>query len=71
MLPERQGMSPKCYIEKADVGEPGRTTPAEEKKLRTCLRYHYSLFLGDGNAAPAPACWVWYKLDVGAAKPVA
>ncbi|KAJ8519702.1 hypothetical protein ON010_g18049 [Phytophthora cinnamomi] len=39
MLPDLQELSPKCDIEKADVGEPGRTTPAEDEKLRTCLRH--------------------------------
>ncbi|GMG18130.1 unnamed protein product [Phytophthora fragariaefolia] len=71
MLPELQELSPECDISKADVGEPGRTTPAEEEKLRTRLRYHHRIFLGDGNAAPAPAQGMWCDLDVGDAKPVA
>ncbi|KAG6613167.1 reverse transcriptase [Phytophthora cinnamomi] len=71
MLPELQELSPKCDIEKAGVGEPGRTTPVEDKKLRTCLRYHHKIFLGDGNVEPAPARGVWCDLDVGEAKPVA
>ncbi|GMF55559.1 unnamed protein product [Phytophthora fragariaefolia] len=71
MLPELQELSPECDISKADVGEPGRTTPAEEEKLRTRLRYHHRIFLGDGNAAPAPARGMWWDLDVGVVKPVA
>ncbi|GMG17652.1 unnamed protein product [Phytophthora fragariaefolia] len=71
MLPELQELSPECDISKADVGEPGRTTPAEEEKPRTRLRYHHRIFLGDGNAAPAPARGMWCDLDVGDAKPVA
>ncbi|GMF52972.1 unnamed protein product [Phytophthora fragariaefolia] len=55
MLPELRELSPECDINKADVGERGRTTPAEEEKLRTRLRYHHRIFLGDGNVAPAPA----------------
>ncbi|GMF63252.1 unnamed protein product [Phytophthora fragariaefolia] len=70
MPPELQELSPECDISKADVGEPGRTTPAEEEKLRTRLRYHHRIFLGDGNAAPAPARGMWCDLDVGDAKPV-
>ncbi|GMF45643.1 unnamed protein product [Phytophthora fragariaefolia] len=70
MLPELQELSPECDISKADVGEPGRTTPAEEEKLRTRLRYHHRIFLGDGNAAPAPARGMWCDLDVGDVKPV-
>ncbi|GMF33076.1 unnamed protein product [Phytophthora fragariaefolia] len=37
MLPELRELSPECDIDKADIGEPGRTTPAEEEKLRTRL----------------------------------
>ncbi|POM65990.1 Reverse transcriptase, partial [Phytophthora palmivora] len=55
MLPEVHELSPKCDIEKADVGEPGKTSPEEERKLRGILKSHRSIFLGDGNAAPAPA----------------
>ncbi|GMF46112.1 unnamed protein product [Phytophthora fragariaefolia] len=71
MLPELRELSPKCDIDKADVGEPGRTTPAQEEKLWTRLRYHHRIFLWDGNAAPAPARGVWCDLDVGDAKLVA
>ncbi|GMF48998.1 unnamed protein product [Phytophthora fragariaefolia] len=37
MLPELPELSPECDSSNADVGEPGRTTPAEEEKLRTRL----------------------------------
>ncbi|KAE9311866.1 hypothetical protein PR003_g19909 [Phytophthora rubi] len=71
MLPELKDLSPECDISKADVGDPDRTTAAEEKKLRSILTYHRKIFLGDGNAAPAPARGVVCDLDVGDAKPVA
>ncbi|KAE9322416.1 hypothetical protein PR003_g17237 [Phytophthora rubi] len=71
MLPELKDLSPECDISKADVGDPDRTTVAEEKKLRSILTYHRKIFLGDGNAAPAPARGVVCDLDVGDAKPVA
>ncbi|GMF36807.1 unnamed protein product [Phytophthora fragariaefolia] len=71
MLPELRELSLEGDISKADVGEPGRTTPAEEEKLRTRLRHHHRIFLGGGNAAPAPARRVWCDLDVRDAKPVA
>jgi hypothetical protein len=64
MLPELSELSPKCDIETADVGDPELSTPDEIQKLR-------SIFLGDGNAAPAPARGVICDLDVGDAKPVA
>ncbi|KAE9083812.1 hypothetical protein PF010_g21077 [Phytophthora fragariae] len=71
LLPELKDLSPSCDIETADVGEPGITTPDEERKMRNILKYHRSIFLGDGNAAPAPARGVVCDLDVGDAKPVA
>jgi hypothetical protein len=71
MLPELQDLSPKCDIDAADVGVPGESTPDGEKKLRAILKYHRTIFLGDGNAAPAPARGVICDLDVGDAKPVA
>ncbi|GMF15389.1 unnamed protein product [Phytophthora fragariaefolia] len=37
MLPELNDLSPECDITMADVGEPGRTTPDEDRKLRTVL----------------------------------
>ncbi|POM79619.1 Hypothetical protein PHPALM_2661 [Phytophthora palmivora] len=71
MLPEIEELTPECDIDSADVGEPGKTTPEMEKKLRDILKYHRKIFLGDGNAAPAPARGVVCDLDVGDAKPVA
>jgi hypothetical protein len=71
MLPELSELSPKCDIETADVGDPELSTPDEIQKLRSILKYHRSIFLGDGNAAPAPARGVICDLDVGDAKPVA
>ncbi|KAE9272184.1 hypothetical protein PF008_g30162 [Phytophthora fragariae] len=71
LLPEWKDLSPSCDIETADVGEPGITTPDEEHKMRNILKYHRSIFLGDGNAVPAPARAVVCDLDVGDAKPVA
>ncbi|KAE8900501.1 hypothetical protein PF003_g15357 [Phytophthora fragariae] len=71
LLPELKDLSPSCDIETADVGEPGITTPDEEHKMINILKYHRSIFLGDGNAAPAPARGVVCDLDVGDDKPVA
>ncbi|KAL4134290.1 hypothetical protein PRIC2_004599 [Phytophthora ramorum] len=71
MLPELQELSPTCDIDAADVGDSETTSPLEEQKLRSILKYHRSIFLGDGNAAPAPARGVICDLDVGTAKPVA
>ncbi|KAE8998939.1 hypothetical protein PR001_g19190 [Phytophthora rubi] len=71
MLPELRDLRPECDNSKADVGDPDRTTTAEEKKLRSILTYHRKIFLSDGNAAPAPARGVVCDLDVGDAKPVA
>ncbi|KAK1928984.1 Ribonuclease HI [Phytophthora citrophthora] len=71
MLPELEELTPECDIDSADVGEPGKTTPEMEKRLRDILKYHRKIFLGDGNAAPAPARGVVCDLDVGDAKPVA
>ncbi|POM63194.1 hypothetical protein PHPALM_27536, partial [Phytophthora palmivora] len=55
MLPELEELTPECDIDSADVGELGKTTPEMENKLRDILKYHRQIFLGDGNAAPAPA----------------
>ncbi|KAE8910990.1 hypothetical protein PF003_g5090 [Phytophthora fragariae] len=71
ILPELKDLSPECDISKADVGDPDRTTAAKEKRLRSILTYHRKIFLGDGNAAPAPARGVVCDLYVGDAKPVA
>ncbi|GMF63215.1 unnamed protein product [Phytophthora fragariaefolia] len=62
MLPELQDLSPECKIDEADVGEPGVSTPEMETKLRKILTYHRKIFLGDGNAAPAPARGLLKKL---------
>ncbi|POM63202.1 reverse transcriptase [Phytophthora palmivora] len=51
MLPELE-LTPECDIDSADVGEPGKTTPEKEKKLRDILKYHRKIFLGDGDAKP-------------------
>ncbi|KAE9332604.1 hypothetical protein PF008_g14867 [Phytophthora fragariae] len=67
LLPELKDLSPSCDIKTADVGELGITTPDEEYNI---LKYHRSIFLGDGNAAPAPDRGVVCDLD-GDAKPVA
>ncbi|GMF51935.1 unnamed protein product [Phytophthora fragariaefolia] len=71
MLPELQDLSPECKIEEADVGEPGVSTPEMDMKLREILEYHRKIFLGDGNAAPAPARGVICDLDVGNVRAVA
>ncbi|GMF51710.1 unnamed protein product [Phytophthora fragariaefolia] len=71
MLPEMKDLNPECKIEEADVGEEGAWTPEMNEKLRDVLKYHRKIFLGDGNAAPAPARGVVCELDVGDAKPVA
>ncbi|POM80259.1 Reverse transcriptase [Phytophthora palmivora] len=71
LLPELKDLSPECGVSKADVGVPGRTKPAADRKLRTILEHHRKIFLGDENAAPAPARGVVCDLHVGDAKPVA
>ncbi|OWZ12322.1 LOW QUALITY PROTEIN: hypothetical protein PHMEG_00014542 [Phytophthora megakarya] len=57
MLPEIEELTPECNIDEANVGG--------------ILKRHRSIFLGDGNAAPAPARGVVCDVDVGEAKPVA
>ncbi|OWY91721.1 reverse transcriptase, partial [Phytophthora megakarya] len=69
MLPDLDDLSPECDIEAADVGEPGESTEAQEEQLKSILKRHKKIFLGDGNAAPPPASIC--DLDVGDAKPVA
>ncbi|OWZ00426.1 Eukaryotic/viral aspartic protease, partial [Phytophthora megakarya] len=59
MLPDLSDLTPECDISKADVGVPGRTTPAEEEQLRNVLIRNSNIFLGDGNAAP-PQHGAWY-----------
>ncbi|KAE8997299.1 hypothetical protein PR001_g19623 [Phytophthora rubi] len=71
LLPELLDLSPECDITKADVGEPGFSTDIQDRKLRGILERHRKIFLGDGNAAPAPARGVVCDLDVGDARPVA
>ncbi|OWY96464.1 hypothetical protein PHMEG_00033260, partial [Phytophthora megakarya] len=71
MLPDLDDISPECDVEAADVGEPGESTEAQEKQLKSILRRHKKIFLGDGNAAPPPARGVICGLDVGDARPVA
>ncbi|KAG3085186.1 hypothetical protein PI125_g19313 [Phytophthora idaei] len=55
MLPELKALIPECTIPEADGGVPGKSTPEMDHKLRVILEYHRKIFLGDGNAAPAPA----------------
>ncbi|OWZ14402.1 LOW QUALITY PROTEIN: hypothetical protein PHMEG_00012127 [Phytophthora megakarya] len=69
LLLDIKELSPKCDIDSADVGESGTSTPEDEQ--RTILKYHRAIFLGDGNAVPAPARGVTCDLDVGEANPVA
>ncbi|KAE8876758.1 hypothetical protein PF003_g39141 [Phytophthora fragariae] len=71
LLPELLDLSPECDITKADVGEPGFSTDTQDRRLRGILERHRTIFLGDGNAAPAPARGVACDLDVGDAHPVA
>ncbi|OWY98673.1 reverse transcriptase, partial [Phytophthora megakarya] len=71
MLPDLDDLSPECDIEAADVGEHGESTEAQEEQLKSILKRHKNIFLGDGNAAPPPARGVICDLDVGDAKPVA
>ncbi|OWZ00556.1 reverse transcriptase, partial [Phytophthora megakarya] len=71
MLPDLEDLSPECDIEAADVGEPGESTGAQEKQLKSILKRHKRIFLGDGNAAPPPARGAICDLDVGDARPVA
>ncbi|OWY92325.1 reverse transcriptase, partial [Phytophthora megakarya] len=70
LLPDIEELSPKCDIDSADVGESGMSTPEDERRLRGILKYHRAIFLGDGNAVPAPARGVTCDLDVGEANPV-
>ncbi|OWZ07739.1 Eukaryotic/viral aspartic protease [Phytophthora megakarya] len=63
MLPELSELHPKCDIDQADVGVPGETSPEDESRMRVLLKHHRKIFLGDGNAAPAPARGVPCDLD--------
>ncbi|KAG3077415.1 hypothetical protein PI125_g21272 [Phytophthora idaei] len=71
MLPVSQDLMPECKTEDEDVGVPGKSTPEMDLKMREFLVYYRMIFLGDSNAAPAPARGVFCDLDVGGAKPVA
>ncbi|OWZ01871.1 hypothetical protein PHMEG_00026671 [Phytophthora megakarya] len=66
MFLELEELSPECDIGKADVGVPGM-----EDKMRKILNYHRRIFLGAGNAAPAPARGVVCALNIGDAMPIA
>ncbi|GMF50360.1 unnamed protein product [Phytophthora fragariaefolia] len=65
------GPQPTVDIEQARVSEPGESSVAQEAKLKGILKYHQTIFLGDGNAASPPTRGVVCDLDVGDAKPVA
>ncbi|OWZ11452.1 LOW QUALITY PROTEIN: Eukaryotic/viral aspartic protease [Phytophthora megakarya] len=69
MLPEWSELNPECDIDQADVG--GKTSPEDESRIRAILKRHRKIFLGDGNAAPAPARGVVCDPDLGNAKPIA
>jgi len=71
MLLELKDLSLECNIDEADAGVEGVSTPEMEAKLSRVLNYHKRIFLGGGNAAPAPARGVVCDLDVGDARPVA
>ncbi|OWY98488.1 reverse transcriptase [Phytophthora megakarya] len=71
MLPEIEELTPECNIDEANLGVPGITNPEMETKMIGILKRHRSIFLGDVNAAPAPAKGVVCDIDVGEAKPVA
>ncbi|OWZ15510.1 hypothetical protein PHMEG_00010828 [Phytophthora megakarya] len=55
MLPEIEELTPECNIDEGNVGVPGITTTEMEAKMRGILKRDRSIFLEDGNAAPAPA----------------
>ncbi|OWY92499.1 reverse transcriptase, partial [Phytophthora megakarya] len=63
MLSELSELHPECDIDQVDVGVPGETSPK--------MNIGCNLFLGDGNAATAPARGVVCDLDVEEAKPIA
>ncbi|EGZ08549.1 hypothetical protein PHYSODRAFT_340298 [Phytophthora sojae] len=71
VLPDLKDLNPKVNMDEADVGVEGKTTPEMNKEMRGILEYHHSIFLGDGNAVPAPARGVVCDLDVGDAKSIA
>ncbi|OWY94181.1 reverse transcriptase, partial [Phytophthora megakarya] len=55
MLPEVEELTPECNIDEANIEVMKQTTPEMEAKMRRILKRHRSIFLGDGNVAPAPA----------------
>ena len=58
-------------MSKADVGEPGENTPEEIDQVRRILEKHRSIFLGEGNALPAPARGVVCDIEVApGARPI-
>ncbi|OWZ03441.1 reverse transcriptase [Phytophthora megakarya] len=71
MLLELSDLHTECDIDQADVGVPRETFPEDESRMRAILKRHRNIFLGDGNAAPAPARGMVYDLDVGEAKHIA
>ncbi|OWY98687.1 hypothetical protein PHMEG_00030486 [Phytophthora megakarya] len=71
MLPEIEEVTPECNLDEANVRVPEVTTPEMEDKMRWILKRHRSIFLGHGNAAPAPARGVVCDIDLGEAKPIA
>ncbi|GMF46530.1 unnamed protein product [Phytophthora fragariaefolia] len=52
LLPELLDLSPVCDIDKADVGESGENTVAQEDKPKGILKYQRTIFPGDAYAAP-------------------
>ncbi|GMF29829.1 unnamed protein product [Phytophthora lilii] len=51
-LPDLSHLKPQAKIEEAIAGDPEATSPEEQERLRTILRKHQSIFLGEGNALP-------------------
>ncbi|OWZ05041.1 LOW QUALITY PROTEIN: hypothetical protein PHMEG_00022942, partial [Phytophthora megakarya] len=67
-LPDLSDLRPEANIEDAIVARV--SNPDEEERLRTVLRKHRMIFLGEGNALPPPARGVVCDLDVGDEKPI-
>ncbi|EGZ05031.1 hypothetical protein PHYSODRAFT_258989 [Phytophthora sojae] len=61
MLPELKDLSPECDISKADVGEPGRTSPGEVGKLRNILEYLCKISW-EMEMLPPPWPGAWYVI---------
>ncbi|GMF47043.1 unnamed protein product [Phytophthora fragariaefolia] len=68
-FPDLSDLTNEAKIDDAVVGDPGITTPEEERSLRTILHKHRVIFLGEGNALPPSDQGVTCDLDVGGAKP--